>query len=317
MTSNAEARAFTLADLPLVRRLKAHGISLDSESYLARGLHTAEDAALSRLPIVEWGAPTLVARSGQSRAIGQLRHARGNAHAYVVFVAPTLMPQHTETMETAWLALLDGLAVAAGQRGAHTLYAEVAENSTVFEVLRRAGYASYARQDIWRRAPAPPPARDVTSIAPRRATERDMAAVRFLHAQTVPRLAQQADPPPVSAGLVYFREGKAWSYLSVSKGNRGIFLRPYLHPDAEALAQEALASALIALHGVNRLPVYCCVRQHQGWLCGALEHLGFEPWARQSVLVKHTTSRVEHPSFALLPKVRGGIPISGGPSGKF
>jgi hypothetical protein len=312
LTSNAEARAFTLADLPLVHRLKAHGISLDSESYLARGLHTAEDAALSRLSIMEWGAPTLVARCGNARAIGQLRYTRGNAHAHVVFVAPTLMPHHTEMMESAWLALLDGLAAEAGQRGAVTIHAEVAENSTVFEVLRQAGYASYTGQDIWRRAPAQPPARDITSIVPRRATERDMAAVRFLHAQTVPRLAQQADPPPDAAGLVYFREGKAWSYFSVSKGNRGIFLRPYLHPDAQDLAQEVLASALIALRGGKRVPVYCCIRQYQGWLSGALERLGFEPWARQTVLVKHTTSRVEHPSFASLPKVRGGISISGG-----
>jgi len=312
--SDAETRAFTLADLPLIHRLKSHGISLDSESYLARGLHTAEDAALSRLPLAEMGAPTVVARCGSLAAIGQLRHTRGETHAHIVFMAPALTDGDPDTLETVWLRLLDALAVEAGARGAQTIHAEVDENSPIFEVLRPAGYASYARQDIWRRNPAPPPVAGALPLRP--AAGRDMPAVRFLHAQTVPRLAQQADPIPAEEGLVYFQEDKAWCYLTVSAGDRGVYLRPYLHPEAEPLAQEVLAGALIALERSARVPVYCCVRQHQGWLNGPLERLGFVPWARQSVLVRHTTSRVEHPAFAPLPGVRGGIPLSSGRSGK-
>ncbi len=322
--SDAETRAFTLADLPLIHRLKSHGISLDSESYLARGLHTAEDAALSRLPLAAVGAPTVVARHGRAAAFGQLRHTRGTPQAHVVFMAPALgagpalgpatAASDPDTLETLWLHLLDALAVEAGTRGAQTIHAEVDENSPIFEVLRQAGYASYARQDIWRRNPAPPPVAGALPLRP--VAGREMPAVRFLHAQTVPRLAQQADPIPAEEGLVYFMEDKAWCYLTVSEGNRGVYLRPYLHPEAEPLAQEVLAGALIALERSARVPVYCCVRQYQGWLNGPLERLGFVPWARQSVLVRHTTSRVEHPAFAPLPGVRGGIPLSSGRSGK-
>jgi hypothetical protein len=314
--SDADMRAFTLADLPLVHRLKAQGISLDSESYLARGLHTLEDAALSSLPVADLGTPTLIARYGQQAAFGQFRYVRGSTHAHIMFVAPALTNGYTETMEAAWLHLLDGLAREAGARGAQVILAEVDENSVVFEALRRAGYASYARQDIWRRDPAPPPVYEVRVPLPRKATERDLPAVRYLHAQAVPRLAQQADPAPNEDGLVSYREGKAWSYIAVSEGTRGLYLKPYLHPEAEDMAQDVLSAALHHLTRASRVPVYCCVRQYQTWLGSKLEALGFTPWARQTVMVKHTTSRVEHPSFAPLPSVQGGLPISGGNSGK-
>ncbi len=309
----AEAHVFHLRNLPLVHRLKSRGISLDSETYLARGLNTVGDAALSWLPLIDRGTPTVVARYEEARAFGQFRHRPGDPHAHIVFIAPALTNNHSPALEGAWLYLLDALAQVAARRGAHAIHAEVAEDSAVFEALRQTGYAPYARQDIWRRAPAAPPGPD-HATTPRWAGGRDMAAIRYLHACAVPRLARQADPSPSPEGLVFYREGRAYCYLAVSEGNRGLYLKPYLEPQARELAGAVLSAALAALPRSARMPVYCCVRQYQGWLGRALEELGFQPWARQTVMVKHTAARVEHPAFAPLPSLHGGIPISGGPT---
>ncbi len=311
----AEVRAFTLGDLPLIQRLKSRGISLDSEGYLSRGLHTISDATLSQLPLGDLGAPTVVVRQGQEHAFGQLRHDPVAPDAHIVFIAPRLPEDFTHLQEGTWLALLDGLGQLAGLRGAQNIHAEVDENSVVFEALRHAGYASYTRQDIWRRPPSPLPApRDGVILRPARAD--DLPAIRYLHAQTVPRLAQTADPAPGSSGVVAVCGGAIRGFVAVSAGGRGVYLKPYLHADEGAHAAAVLAGTLWQAPHTNSLPVYCCVRQYQAWLSGPLEELGFVPWARQTVLVKHTAARVERPAFATLSSIQGGITIQGGRTGR-
>ncbi|MBN1966118.1 MAG: hypothetical protein JW910_15825 [Anaerolineae bacterium] len=313
--SVAEARVFHLSDLPLVMRLKSRGISLDSESYLARGLHTMEDAALSRLPLGDFGTPTVVARYGAAQVFGQFRHQVGDSHAHIVFIAPALVNGYTDAQESAWLHLLDALAVAAAEHGAQTIHADVDENSVVFAVLRHAGYAPYASQDIWMRGPIPPtsgpePAADA-ALHLRPARDADVPALAALHTHTVPQLARQADPPPLAQGLVYFHDGKACAYVAVSAGNRGIYLRPYLHADYQQIARPLLEAALALIPQAARVPVFVCVRNYQDWLGSALAEAGFSPWARQTVLVRHTTVRVRKPAFATLPAVPAGIGVPG------
>ena len=309
----AEARAFTIGDLPLIQRLKARGISMDSATYLSRGLHTLTDATLSRLPLGHFGTPTVIVRYAEEQAFGQLRHEPGSPDAHIVFVAPALPEEYTPGQESAWLLLLDTLLQAAGERGAHNLHAEVDENSAVFEALRRAGFASYARQDIWRRPPRPlPQPRPAAILHP--ATADDAPAIRFLHAQTVPRLAQKADPVPDTQGMVYLVGGEARAYLAVSAGARGIYVKPYLLLEDAATAGQIFAALLWTLEHATHLPLYCCVRQYQGWLGQALGDLGFAPWARQTVLVRHTAARIERPAFASLPSVHNGIHIPGRPT---
>lgn len=311
----AEARAFTIGDLPLIQRLKARGISMDSASYLSRGLHTLSDATLSRLPLGHFGTPTVVVRYAGERAFGQLRHEPGSPDAHIVFVAPALPEEYTPGQESVWLLLLDTLLQTAGARGAHNLHAEVDENSAVFEALRRAGFASYARQDIWRRDPRPlPQPRPAVILHP--ATASDAAAIRFLHAQTVPRLAHKADPVPDTQGLVYMTGSEIRAYLAVSAGARGIYVKPYLLLEDTVTAGQIFAALLWTLERAERLPVYCCVRQYQGWLSGVLADLGFAPWARQTVLVRHTSARIEHPAFAPLPSVQGSMHLPGRPTSR-
>src|SRR5205823_708072 len=77
----------------------------------------------------------------------------------------------------------------------------------------------------------------------------------------------------------------------------GIYVRSYIHPEAFDKAQGIITAALRRYPRSERLPVYFCVRRYQDWLAGSLSTLGFEPWASQAVMVKHTACRVEQPVF--------------------
>lgn len=312
-TANITVRAFALGDLPLLHRLKSHGISLDSEEYLSRGLRTASDAALARLSMSTLGTPTLVARQAKTQALGQFRlkiqPEAAAKSAHIVFVAPSLVNGYTTQQESLWLAMLDALSHEAGSHGAQHIHAEVDENSPVFETLRRAGFASYARQDIWRRTPDAPLCQPGAGL--RWAEASDCAEIRLLHAQTVPRMAQQTDPAPSTPGLIFRVGTRTVFYLAVSIGERGVYIRPYIRLEDSAQAVWVLGAALSMIKQAAKLPVYCCVRQYQEWLGSALADQGFTPWARQTVLVKHTSVRVEHPAFAPLPNVKGGMTLPG------
>ena len=294
--SNTFVRSFQLIDLPLAHRLKTRGISLDSESYLARGLHTVEDAALSQLPLADLGKPTLVAQVDQAQIIGQYRHRAGAPDAHIMFITPTLTPRSDKALETAWLYLLDALAKAAGSHGAQTLRAEVDENSRVFEVLRQAGYGAYARQNIWRRNPATLP-RTAPAVHLRQAAQADLPALRWHYGHRVPRLAQQADPALVAGGLLYQEGDTIKGYVLVSSGNRGIYLKRYLLPENVTEIEAVLQTTLLHLPRAAKVPVYCCARQYHADLSGPLKRLGFQPWVRQTVMVKYTTVRVAQVAF--------------------
>lgn len=305
MQSFSEARPFLPIDLPLVRRLTPFGVSLDSATSLTRGIHTVEGAVMGSVPLADLGTPTFVMRNGSSEYVAQLRHKAGDQHAHIVFIAPDLDRCNSES---GWLHLLDAMVIAAGKRGAVTLNAEVAETSAAFAVLRQAGFAVYARQEIWKRDPAPAPAVNTSLLRPE--CDTDTFGINTLYASVVPRLVLQADSPPETGhgGLIYERDGRILAYLSVQEGKCGIYIHSFVHPDAYNEGQAILAESLSRLPRVDRLPVYFCVRRYQDWLRGSLSALGFEFWASQAVMVKHTACRIEHPVLRPAHALEGVVP---------
>ncbi len=302
-------RAFTWSDVPLVRRLAPLGVSLDTVTGLTRGINPVNDAFLAALPLGDRGMPTYVLRTNGEGVLGQLRHREGAAHAHIAYIAPTLGDEKGDA-ETAWLNLVEGLVVAAGERGAHAVHAEVDPGSAIFAALREAGFAVFARQDLWRRPPAPVNPSPARLFQPRRAAH--MIGVGSLYANTVPRLVQQATPPPEAdeKGLVYVDdEGQVSGYLTIYAGKRGILLRVLLHPEADEKAAALIADALTYLSHLERTPVYCAVQRYQDWLREPLSAVGFEPWARQAVMVKQTVRRVQHPAFQPLPALEQAPPV--------
>lgn len=290
MPSLPEARPFLPIDLPLVRRLTPHGVSLDSLTSLTRGINTIEGAVWGAVPLADLGTPTFVLRDGDNGYVAQFRHKANDQHAHIVFIAPDLDKCDGDW---AWLHLLDAMVVAAGKRGAVTLNAEVGDTSEAFTVLRQAGFAIYARQEIWKREPGGT-IRTGKANRIRPETESDAFGINSLYANVVPRMVLQADAPPTTGrgGLIYERDGRILAYLSVQEGKCGVYIQSFLHPEGFDEAETILAAALANLPRSERVPVYFSVRSYQDWWRRSLNALGFESWASQAVMVKHTASRI-------------------------
>ncbi|MBZ0295606.1 MAG: hypothetical protein K8L99_23820 [Anaerolineae bacterium] len=292
--TQAETRAVKLVDIPLVKRLVENGTILDSETGFTRAMHGPNSALFSNFFLPQRGLHTLMARCEDQYVVGQFRLRPDETHARMIYIAPGL--DYGED-DTAWLHVLDAMVADAGRRGAHMLTAEVDEHLDLFETLRVSGFAIYARQEIWQRAPAVLP--DLPDILLTQVTEADEHGIHLLYSNVVPRLVQQiAMPPSQSDGLVYRKNERVEGYIAISEGKHGIYLMPYLHPDVFSEAVAIIGAAMRYANNVDRLPVYVCVRRYQDWLEDALVDLGFEPMTRQAVMVRHIAAGIRQTSFA-------------------
>ncbi len=300
-----ELRAVKLRDLPLLRRLMDNGCILNSELGLTCDVITPH---VSGVLLPKRGLYTLLVRVNGLAVVGQIRVRPDDPNAHMVFIAPRIETEGDE--DTAWLHLLDAMAQEAGRRGAHTLTAEVDESSTLFETMRIAGFAIYARQEIWRyEAGALPPPQDVVELD--EMTSADKVGIQSLHAQTTPRMVQQlADFG--ARGYVYRENERIVGYVAVSEGKYGVYLMPCLHPDTYKRAPAILMAAAARANRAAKVPVYVRVRRYQEWLENALTGLGFESWTQQAVMVRHIAAGIRHAAFAPLTHALDAKPASAG-----
>ncbi|MEW6567315.1 MAG: hypothetical protein AB1449_03940 [Chloroflexota bacterium] len=324
-------RPFDWRDLALLHRLRDRGLCLDSEQAYTHGAHALQHALLGAFT-PGGGTATLVARPsepGLEPAIAQLLQRNGDPVARVTYFAP-----HEALLQPSGQSLLEGLCQAAGARGARNLIAEADEDSLAFEGLRQAGFAIYARQQIWRLPPQAearrpgdspqaerPPARRPRPAARRKPeadrsltmwrgeTSRDRPAIHLLYLNLVPALVQQIEPPPSRSGrgLVHWREGELLGYIELASGPRGIWIQPFFHPAAER-SEELIAAFLRQLDNGRGRPVHACVRSYQGWMNCHLERLGFELCEGQAVMVKRLAAAARRPALAPLPALEGKQP---------
>ncbi|MCC6799825.1 MAG: hypothetical protein IT325_06890 [Anaerolineae bacterium] len=288
--SRSDPRAVSALDLLTVRRLYERSLPLDMVTALTNGISGVEHAALAAVPLTDLGAPTVILRNGHGGYVGQFRHRLGEQIAQLSFLAPE--PREGDCR--AWAQLLEAVVAQAGRRGAHLVCAEIAEDHPAFVAFRMAGFAVYSRQVLLRHAPAPITAAGSARGLLRPAQDRDAFSIALLHANTVPRLLQQADPlPDVASGLVYERDGQIGAYLAITQGKLGIVIKPYFHPEVYDQAAAAMQAALELIPHTDELPVYVYARAYQDWLRGVLEQVGFRAWADQALLVKYTVVRVE------------------------
>ncbi|MCP4425094.1 MAG: hypothetical protein GY803_11410 [Chloroflexi bacterium] len=320
-------RPFDLRDLALVRRLSEQGVSLHTESALTNSLHPLRGALFS---LVGGDYPTFVWKLEKGEATGfiQLLVKDNDRHARILFVgSDTAVSPHNENEnepkidESVWLPLLDQAVVEIGRRGIHSLVAEVDEMGAELPVLRRAGFAVYTRQDIFRleTAVADTIAADNRTapleLQPRRPV--DDWDVQLLYGNMVPRLVQLVEPAPP------FHQGEGWllrendelaAFAYIRAGSVAAWMRLFIHPNAEGRADDiAVAAAQVAAKQVatRAQPIYCCVRRYQSWLQGPLERAGFELWRSQAVMVKHTVQHSTKPLPELSTVLDGKhIPVS-------
>ena len=301
-------RSFDWRDLSLLHRVRHRGLCLDSQLAYTRGPNVLQYALLDMLNPGRT-AHTLVLRPGAQASIGQVLLPAGRNGAHIAFISPAEVLEAKDGVE-----LLEALARVAGERGAHSLIAEVDEDSPAFESLRRSGFAIYSRQRIWQRlpeAPAPPaePSRSAGAPVWRLETSADGVAITGLYANLVPALVQQVEPPPANhdQGLVHWRQGELLGYLGVNSGPRGVWVQPYFHPAAED-PERLLAQALEEIQDRPTRPLYMCVRSYQSWMTAPLHDLGFEARADQAVMVKRLAVSLRQVQPALMPALEGTLP---------
>lgn len=249
---------------------------------------------------------TLVAKSkGANGAalIGQCVHQAGENNARLTFIGPD------EYLDgEVGLTLIEGLSHAAGELGAHSVSGDVDEASASFLLFKRTGFSIYTRQRIWKLTPDLDQSAQPNESAWRPENETDFNAVRSLYLNLVPALIQQFELPPYPSNQnwVHWRDGELMGYLDIERGPLGIWVQPYLHPDAEQV-DELLGSILDQLLAEAK-PIYFCVRSYQGWVSQTLLRLNFEAHADLAVMVKRLAVGVRKAATSELPALEGTYP---------
>ena len=302
-------RSFDWRDVGLVKTLADSGVCLDAETGLTQGNHPLQQALLSYLMPMA-GAPTLIWRAdGDHTAVfGQLSHRQGESHARVLYMAPV-----AEASTGGWMQLIERLAVEAGERRAQNLIAEVDEKSPESEALRLAGFAIYARQTLWKLASRETATKASEQVALRPAMRADTIGVNTLYSNVVPRLVQQVEPGPqhIERGYVLEDGDELVAFLDVRRGPQGIWVEPFLHPEAFDLSEAVLETCLQLLPpSPSEKPLYICVRRYQDWLQAIMPRMGFELLGSQVVMVKRLAVRLSEPVMKSLAVVDGHVPTA-------
>lgn len=300
-------RPFDWRDLPALHRYRNQSVFLHSSLVLTRGPMLLSGAIFSALAPAMGINTSVSTRNGDNQAlIGQTIQTPGSQNAQLTFLAPEEALQSDD-----FAPLLEYLCTQAVDRGAFRLLADVDEESLVFESMRQAGFAIYARQRIWRLAKmhAIDPISSPSDAGWRPAEDRDLIGVRSLYNNLIPGLVQQVEPFPSDRlhGFVFSRKDELLAYVEVRYGHRGIWVQPFIHPDAEDVGVY-LGEMLKNLPSRYTRPVYLCVRSYQLWLESSIEALGAAPGPRQAIMVKHLAIPQKQLRAFALPALEGGRP---------
>ncbi len=133
--------------------------------------------------------------------------------------------------------------------------------------------------------------------------------IRSLYNNLVPALVQQVEPfaSQRPKGMVYYEHGDLIAFVELKYGHRGIWAQPFVHPDAQDMA-EHLFDLLNKIPNRRSRPVYICVRSYQSWLETAIEDLGAEAGPRQAVMAKQLVSQQKAARAFAIPALEGGQP---------
>ncbi len=301
-----------LADLWLVYRLQRRGVRLDVRSAVlepASPLRLVLPALLS-----PWHTRVVtipLRRRDQGRrqhGFLQLRWRSTLPAMDVLYIAPSL--EHAPGVTWFWKHLLQHGAEVAGAAGAQRIFAHVpAERLAEIEVLRQSGFALYAQDRLYRLDPPWPS--DEKAIVPRHWTpqfDADTHGVGQLYRAITPAVVQQAeamgsngDTPTYSGWWGETREGcyvvrqtpgEVLGYLRLTRGQRGHWLKIVLHPELSDRAEALVREALSLMRDWPQRPIFCDVREYEGYVGEGLQQHGFRPVMTRRLLVRHTTKPV-------------------------
>lgn len=298
-----KVRPFDWRDLPTLHRFRNESMFLDTALLLTRGPLLVPGALFSYLAPAMGVFTCVVSGIGTGRLIGQFMHLAGSPFSHLTFFSPKARLNRENVS-----ALIDYMLLLLGERGALRLIADVDEGSSAFENLRCNGFGIYTRQRIWQLTHHPQGS-ETSSHSWRAANGGDEMAVRLLCNSLVPGLVQQIEPLSTQRpkGMVYYEHGELAGYVELKYGHRGIWVQPFVHPDAEDVARRFF-ELLGRIPNRRSRPVYICVRTYQAWLEAAIEDLGAEAGPRQVVMARQLALPHKARSLFAIPSLEGGQP---------
>jgi hypothetical protein len=244
----------------------------------------------------------------------QARIRKEGSEADVVYLTPSLSV--AEETVAVWCRLLEYLCLEAGEQGIQRIFAHLPEDGPEVEVFQQVGFSLYTREDVFRLVQMPSDLShpEMRTVRPQQPT--DNWGLQGLYAAVAPRLVQQAETFTARGweatsvswlgqtkreGYVMEDKGEVIGYLRIRKGQTGHWLKMLLHPQAYERADELIKQSLSLLAEYPPRPSYCCLPRYQGGLRAPLEAKGFQLFASQCAMVKHTTVRVKEPALKLVP----------------
>ncbi|MDQ7030967.1 MAG: hypothetical protein Q9O62_14965 [Ardenticatenia bacterium] len=259
---------------------------------------------------------TVVLRRQTQRGFVQFHWRSGLPAVDVLFIAPSLENRSGATW--LWKHLLHKGAHVAGRLGAHRIFAHLpADDHAAVEVFRQAGFALYTQDRLYRlEASSLRPVRTPTLWAPQ--APEDRWGIERLYHNITPAVVQQAEAlhngrngpgraptgrwGAMHGGCYVLRRGReVVGYLRLTQGRRGHWLKMVLHPDVGHLRALLLHEAIGLLARWPKRPVFCDVREYEGYLADSLEACGFRHVMTRQLLVRHTTAPVPVKEIQHLP----------------
>ena len=313
-------KTFDVRNVLLVNKLQDQGLLLNLEEALTQTYRPLLAALVGWLSLQEAGVSTYVCdedeMEGDRRMAGfaQVRLRKESSEADVVYLAPSLSAEAEAT--TVWCRLLERLCLGAGEQGIQRIFARLPEDGLEVAAFQLVGFSIYTQEDIFRLAKMPPglPRPEKKTVRPQQPA--DGWGLQGLYAAIAPRLVQQVENltakkweatpgpwlrPARREGWVLEDKGKVIGYVRIRQGQTGHWLEMLLHPQAYERADELVGQSLSLLAKYPPRPLYCCLRRYQGGLRVPLEAQGFQLFASQCVMIKHTTVRVKKPVLKLVP----------------
>ncbi len=299
-------RPFAWRDLGILHRYRNRALCLDSSLGATRGPVLVPGALLSYLSPAT-GIFTWVCTNDcdEQPLMGQIVHIAADPFARITFLAP-----HESLDSPSLLSLLEQLAQQAGERGAFHLLAEIDERSPVFDAMRKAGFAVYARQRIWRFLGAEAPVATL-EIPWEAVASKESFAIQALYHNVVPGLVQQVEPLSADnlRGLVCYKNSDLIGYVELKYGHQGIWAQPFIDPDVENIDRR-IQDLINSIPERRARPVNLCVRSYQSWLEPALDALGAAPGPVQAVMVKRLVVHHRVARALALPKIESQPEVS-------
>lgn len=301
---------FDLRHIGLVYGLQHATTALDLKAGLVQAPSPLRSALRSYLATRATRTYTYILQAPSNghrlRGFVQARPRQSQVAWKVTCIAPNL--DTSDDAATVWYRLLLHLCIAAGERRVQRLFACLPDDHPAEEVLRQAGFASYARQRLLvRSATLPITARPSRAARPLR-PEDTAGLTQFFHKLT-PRLIQQAaelqewpaDVPVQDAMLKTAAQAYVWhdhqgvlsGYLYLDVGPRGVWTRAIVRPDQRHQALEMVEHALSLAASYTSRPVYSALREYESGVEHALEQSGFEVTGTYRLWVKHTAVQVK------------------------